>query len=321
MAFRKLLVPLDGSDFSEHALSVARNLARGLGAEVHLVHVLAHMPDFVHKAPEEDLRWQQDATPGAERYLEEKAEELEADGSGITTRTAVLNAPVEDALLRYAQQEPGVDLVVLTSHGYGGVQRFWLGSTTDQLLRRSTVPLLVVRPWDEAEGLEPGGIPFEHVAVTLDGSDLAEQAVTAAEALGTSFGARYTLVQTVPASREVGRLFGASTFQLTPGSEEERRQAGEEYLEAVAQRMRERGRTVETRVMAADRPEEGIRRYAVEERPHVLALATHGRSGFSRTVLGSVADKILRVSARPVLVVPPPEGQEEREEALEEPAG
>ena len=319
MTFRKLLVPLDGSDFSEHALAVARNLARGLGAEVHLVHVLAPMPDYVHKAPETDLEWQQEAVPGAEQYLQEKAEEV-ADGNDVSTRTAVLNGPVEDALLAYAEEEPGVDLIVLTSHGYGGIQRFWLGSTTDQLVRRSRLPLLVVRPWDEAEGLEPGGAPFDHVAIPLDGSELAEGVVPYAEALGQPFQARYSLVQTVPSTREVGRLFAASTFQVAPGSEEERKEAGREYLEGVAQGMRERGLSVDTRVMAAERPEEGIRQYSVEERPHALVLATHGRSGFSRMVMGSVADKILRVSARPVLVVPPAEAEEERNGPLGEPS-
>lgn len=319
MTFRKLLVPLDGSEFSEHALGVVRNLARGLGAEVHLVHVLVQTPDYVHKAPEMDLQWQQEAVPGAERYLQEKAEEVAA-GTDVTTRTAVLNGPVEDALVHYAEEEPGVDLIVLTSHGYGGVQRFWLGSTTDQLVRRSRVPLLVVRPWDEADGLEPGGSAFDHVAIPLDGSELAEGVVPYAEALGGPFDARYTLVHTVPASREVGRLFAASSFQVAPGSEEERKQAGRDYLEVVAQRMRERGLSVETQVLAADRPEEGIRRYLVEEHPHVLALGTHGRSGFSRVVMGSVADKILRVSARPVLVVRPPGAEEEeRESPLETP--
>jgi nucleotide-binding universal stress UspA family protein len=308
--YHSILVPLDGSMFGEHALPLALSLARRSGARLQLVHV--HSPAaavFVEGAPpffddslEAELRGR------ARTYLDDVARRIRGI-SPVPVEPGLLEGQVVDAL--HARAAAGVDLVVMTTHGRGPLGRFWLGSVADELVRQSPVPVLLVRPHEARPDVnsEP---PLPHVLVPLDGSPLAEQILEPAAALAGVTGADVTLFRAikpvlVPPPFHDGSL-GARVDELitrVEGIHARLRQDAQEYLDRVAQPLRGRSLSVQTRIVVADHPATAILREAAELGGGAVALATHGRRGLSRLFLGSVADKVVRASPLPVLLCRP----------------
>jgi nucleotide-binding universal stress UspA family protein len=303
--YRSILLPLDGSSFSEEAVPLARLLAATFGAEIHLVHVIRDAPDMDFKTPQEDLDWRATVRDAASDAMEEIASGLASEG--VRARVHVREGPAVDSLLEQAR-ESRVDLVVLTTHGRGGFARWWLGSTADGVLRSGGPPVLLVRPWDETLERAPETPRFRTVLVPLDGSPESEVALEHAASLASRFESRLVLVQVVPSALEVGTPFGMPWIRVEGDGHRELVDAARDYLEGVAERLRARGGTApEVRVAEASSPAEGILEAARSSEADLLVLATRGRGGIGRVVLGSVADKVIRGTALPVLAVHPPE--------------
>ena len=149
--FRNILVPLDGSPFGEHALPIAYALARRAGAQVHLVRVheplAAMVPVMAGWAPGAEMeQWTREVAESQSAYVRGVAEQAPAD---VRVTPRLLHGMVLDALEVDAQRI-GADLVVMTTHGRGGIARAWLGSVADGLVRRLHVPVLLVRPGMDA---------------------------------------------------------------------------------------------------------------------------------------------------------------------------
>jgi nucleotide-binding universal stress UspA family protein len=184
------------------------------------------------------------------------------------------------------------DLVVMTTHARGPVARFFLGSMADELVRRSAVPVLLVPPGPEPTRLIPQPAP-EHVVVPLDGSALAEEALGPAADLARLLKADCSLLRVVEPS---------PTQRVPEGRQEADAWA---YLGRVAGRLHEQGLTVRVRVVSARHPAEAILEEARGLKNAVIALATHGRGGVRRMLLGSIADKVVRAACCPVFVYRP----------------
>jgi nucleotide-binding universal stress UspA family protein len=211
--------------------------------------------------------------------------------------TAVVEGLVADAILERTQASRA-DLVVMTTHGRGPVGRFFLGGVADEVVRRSGAPVLLVPAREPTQGLLPEPT-LEKVVVALDGSALAEQALEPALELAHLMEARCILLRVVESQGASSGAAGEGTRSLQ-GPEEAEAQA---YLEQVARRLRKQGVAVEIRVLRSRRAAEAIREQA--QGRDLIALATHGRSGVRRLVLGSVADKIIRGGTTPVLMYRP----------------
>jgi nucleotide-binding universal stress UspA family protein len=198
------------------------------------------------------------------------------------------------------------DLVVMTTHGRGPLSRAWLGSVADQLVRSLAVPILLVRPRETASELR-GEPALRHILIPLDGSALAEQMVRPAVALGTVMQADYTLFQVVPHVRLPG--FDPTGSELSETTEPpllgQHRREAEYYLDQIADGLRAQGRRVQTRVVVHPHAAAAILEEVQARGIDLLALATHGRGGLPRLLLGSVADKVLQGAAIPVLLYRP----------------
>ncbi|MGB8644856.1 MAG: universal stress protein [Anaerolineae bacterium] len=142
--YRKILVPLDGSSFGEAALAHARELAHCTGAEIALVRV-AIQPLYEYAT--DPLLFQtvrEDTEAASAEYLQRVAAELSADGFTATVETCT--GPVAETILDYAQ-EIQADLIVMSTHGRSGLARWFIGSIADKIVRASTLPVLLVRPF------------------------------------------------------------------------------------------------------------------------------------------------------------------------------
>jgi nucleotide-binding universal stress UspA family protein len=139
----------------------------------------------------------------------------------IAPSSALLDGPVPDAINRYAAAT-GADLLVMTTHGRGPLARFWLGSVADALVRQASVPILLVPPKGAAPDLAQTPV-IRRVLIPLDGSELAEQVLEPALALGAATQTEYTLLRVVtlatppsydPAGGRIGGLHESLLAQL-----------------------------------------------------------------------------------------------------------
>ena len=300
--FTSVVVPLDGSALGMRALPVALALARSSEAGVHLVHV--HDPiEFSGGGMAYDAR-----------ALDAFRQEMRTDLTALAARLAgeaslpvdaeFLDGPVVPTLQGYlAERRPG--LVVMMTHGRGGLSRAWLGSVADGLVRHASVPLLLVRSPADGSG-DPGDLAeprVRRVLVPLDGSAMAEEALDHVVSLGAPDDMVYTLLTVlVPLP---GHPYPDAEGPTARADIERRREAALAYLDRAAEELRQTGARVETRVVVHDRPAERILDAADEHHVDAIALSTHGRGAVSRLVHGSVADKVVRGATVPVLVCRP----------------
>lgn len=153
--YKEILLPLDGSDVSESALVPARQLAESLGARIHILQVTSQTEefsvmrgaefgtmgsDYSQQVLEEVMTAQRDRI---ERYLNEVAADLTSVGLNVVK--AIEDGQPADKIVDYAEAA-GVDLIVMSTHGRGGVRRFLVGSVTDKVIRSTNLPVLVVHP-------------------------------------------------------------------------------------------------------------------------------------------------------------------------------
>jgi nucleotide-binding universal stress UspA family protein len=267
--FRRILVPLDGSELAARILSrVAEILERNASEEVVLLQVLP---------------------PGARTEscalaLEGIADELRE--LEIKVRTELVHGdPAEQ--IEAAALRTRATLVAMATHGRTGLSRVARGSTAESILRRSSLPMLLVNPF-ERDAAWRGG--FAKVVACLDGSESSTAVLPAASAFARVFGAEVVLHSVVELPR-VEPL-------LTPVM------LSTEDIQKTLESYRTRIEGVPTRVSAEiGWPGESILGVATAGDVGLLALTTHGRSGFDRLARGSVAEGVLRRSACPVLVL------------------
>jgi nucleotide-binding universal stress UspA family protein len=301
---RHILVPLDGSAFSETALPMALDLARRTAARLHLVqvHEPPAAPAYPDAVPAYDERWDGALRAREEEYLRSLAHRC-MERAGVSPVTQLLDGPVAGALASYVA-EVGIDRIIMTTHGRGGISRAWMGSVADALVRRAAVPMLLIRPkqdridWDRV-------FTANHILIPLDGSVLSEGILDSALELGGLSGAQYTLLRVVLPLPFVSAPYAAGPSFNEAGAAQSRDNAAQ-YLDSVAQRLRERGVRVDTGTIFHTSPAIGILDYAATHSVDAIAMATHGRGGWSRVALGSVADKVLRGTMMPVLLYRPP---------------
>lgn len=327
-----LMVPLDGSALARHGLPLAVDVARRTGARLHLVQVHeAPSPGPLRTGPAEPVLARDDDTrrvatrDSGQRGAEERAREdaeltlladrLSAEEDlGVTT--ALLDGPVTPALAAYAAEE-GIDMVVMTTHGRSGLRRVLLGSVADELIRSSTLPVILVRPEEgpstegewSTEGEPPPGAerPEEgerrvggavrHLLVPLDGSTVAEGVLGPVCELARTLDAHMTLTNVV----SIESVFGPRPVQLLRYRSE--RRWARAYLDAVAERIGSSVPRVTTHVTLGRAPAPTIAEIADELDADLIALATRGLRGVRRVVQGSVAEQLLRHGRRPLLVV------------------
>ena len=297
-----ILVPFDGSAFGERALPIALALAQRSGARMELVH--AHQRNlYPSGAPMYDPQLGQEFKAGMQKALEILAERLHRK-TDLRIGTKFLEGPVSHTLREYIVSS-GADLVVMTTHGYGGLSRAWLGSVADHLVRNSNIPVLLVRPGATAAGVSQEPL-FLRVVVPLDGSPVAEAALDHAVMLGTPGETEYLLLEVVVPRPIAAYPYPTNLRAIDQADLERRRIEAQVYLERVRMEFRSSGFEAKADVVVHRQVARGILEQARAYGADLIALSTHGGGVMSRLLLGSVADKILRAAKTPLLLYHPP---------------
>jgi nucleotide-binding universal stress UspA family protein len=310
--FKRILVPLDGSDRAEQAIPLAARIAHASDGTVILMQVAPIPIDFRAEAkqpaeiyPENSI---EEGKSLAFNYLDNVSRIAEL--VGVETEIRVEHGHVAPSIL--AAVEPlDVDLIVMCSHGYSGFKRWALGSVAHKIVAHSPVPVLVLRD---------GGLALTTKAVSalvaLDGSPLAESVldpvVQLATALAPSMHITLHLVRVI----DLPATYGYSKFTANAFVDQLREDAkhdAQAYLAAVAQRLIDREDTlpdlIVTTSIAVNPDVAEALVQMTEQELHtgghfdLVAMATHGRGGLQRWVMGSVTERVLHHSTLPMLVV------------------
>jgi len=302
---KSILVPLDGSPFAEQALPWAACLAKVAGAHLELVRVHDPVPPWTIATEGAVAATSVDPAirDAEEQYLANCAARLYEGGfKGVSQR--LLDGEVAEQIARHAEDN-AFGLVVLATHGRGAISRLWLGSVSDALVRRLTVPVLLIRP---AEGTAiPRAEQFRKILVALDGSPESESAIVPALALANPKRCDLILLRVVPPVPIAGDAGMPAVPLVDEGLTEALTAQATAYLDGVAARLRSPTVTVSTRVVVTPGLAQAVLHEASLAGAELLALATHGARGLRRMVLGSVADKVLRGADRPVLLTRVPD--------------
>lgn len=292
---KQILVPLDGSPAAEAVLPLVVHVAQAEKAEVELITVLT--PVAIWDAAASMIKW--DAEEAAAReYIEHKAEELQ--GRGLKAHSTVKFGQAAYAIFDAAKDQKA-DFIAMTTHGRSGITRFVLGSVADKLLH-TEAPLLVVRPGED-EGsphLTPANI--RRILVPLDGSERSLSAIPFAEEMAKIFDASIVFCSVV--STDWIAYSGMETPILYQDVLNDMKAKARENIEEIASQSRKRGFYVECFVGVGG-PADEIQRIAGLQGAGLIVMSTHGRSGPSRWVMGSVADAVVRRTHLPCLLVRP----------------
>jgi nucleotide-binding universal stress UspA family protein len=294
---RNLFVPVDGSAFSEHSLPLAFALARKSNARVCIARVHELFPPAYGGSVEFAGMVDDSVKVRENSYLDDLRRRLPADVVGRTT-VELLDGDIIPTLKERAD---AADLVVMTTHGHGPLARFWLGSVADELPRVVRTPVLLVRPGHFPVDLH-ADLSVKQILVTLDGSKAAEEILRPVTEVATLTGARVLLVKVVAplliegghGSRHDDEAHGPTLLDELRQEQRSELAKAEAYLASVAARLVSAGLTLRSRVLLAEKPAVAILREAEIAGADMIALATHGRRGLPRLLIGSVADKLIR---------------------------
>lgn len=293
--FAHIIAPLDGSALAECALPHVAALAQTFGAHVSLVRVLEYASSGA-QPPVDPVDWQMRRAE-ATAYLESVAERLSADG--LAVETSLQEGRAAEALVDFVQQN-GDSLVVLSSHGAGGLSRWNVSSVVHKILTRAPSSSLVVRAWNAPA--ERGPAAYHRLLVPLDGSQRAEAALSPAAALAASHDAELLLAHVVhvpPAPTRRTPLTDEEHGMVNRIVERYRSEA-EDYLEQVAARLHGR---VQTRLLVSSHVASALHTLADEEDADLVVMSAHGYTGPAGWPYGSVTASFIEYGGAPVLYV------------------
>ena len=298
MSYR-LLVPLDGSTLAEGALPFAADLVRRTKGALRVarVHVpvvpIATVGDLA--APYYDPAWDEQLRAIATTYTDEIATR-ERRALGASFSAVVVDGPDVAHELETAADAFNANMIVMTTHGRGGWARAWLGSVADSFVR-STRRLVLVLP-ERAVQTPPA---IRQVMIALNGSSVGASIVEPAAEFASAFGAQIALVRVIAPPLIGDMLTALSSEGLDRFGVDRVAEAAKADLDTTAARLRDRKFTVTSTVLVHANPARALLEHIEQSSPDLIAMATHGR-GLSRVFVGSVADKVLRGSGRPVLL-------------------
>ncbi|MBI2186590.1 MAG: universal stress protein [Acidobacteria bacterium] len=283
--FARILVPIDFSATTDAALEYARLFARTSDSTLHVLHVTGERLTPPHTAADAH------AEPAALQQIRQRLTDDDRRHR-LTIRLVERGAPGE-AILAYARNAD-IDLIVMGTHGRTGVAHLIMGSVAETVVRGAPCPVFTVH------GDSRGAPPFTRILVPTDFSGPSDTALDCARRLQLRFGASIHLLHVLEEEVTAGPL-GAEVFVT-------------ESPEARAARLRSARERLSHRVSAADR-ESGrltteilfgptantIVDYAGDNGYDLIVMGTHGRTGLAHLLMGSVAERVIRSAACPVM--------------------
>ena len=304
--YETVVIPLDGSQLARRMLPHALTLARAFDCRIHLVRATGATPI--------GQRWDQPALSGT---ADEDADMTPAEaiareaeglrGSGLEVTATVKDGAAADLIVEAAEAQ-SAPLIAMATHGRSGLGRWLLGSVAEKVLQMSASPLLLVRSDSEINLTHS---PFiARVVLALDGSQLAELAVSHAAAIAKKLRVPVTVLQVVRSTDAVaGGHISIEDEAIRDEAGEAEAPAVRRYLEETAERLRADGVVeVSTQVITRFDAADGILLGGGSSPNTLVVMTSRGLSGIKRWALGSVTSRVVSHGEGPVLVIRAGEG-------------
>ncbi len=316
---KRLLIGLDGSTQAESVLPYARSLACACDGEVLLVRAVAddagpERAEGEQSPPRSDVSttgsgWHPGAGLSPRQAIRDAAAYLDVIGTrlnhdGIACHAIVASGDPADVLLQEAASF-NADLIGLGIHGRSALGRWLRGSVAEAVLARSQVPVLLTRP--EVPRPDVTSTPrLPSILLPLDGSPLAEAALPWATELSRELSSALHLVRVVAPLTVLPSDALQGIDLATPVlAEDLDENAARDYLKDIAAGLRAQGISATYHVWTGSAAT-GIVEEAERRDASLIVMATHGRTGLARVLMGSVAHQVLYRGHRPLLLVHPP---------------
>lgn len=333
--FQRILVPLDGSEHAERAIPVAARIARVSGGTIIFVRVLppADLAGYAETKdpmfPPTGVRVFEKDVADAASYLTATSDAYADELTGIPTEMDLAAGAIPPSIFSTARREH-VDLVVMCSRGITGLKRWMLGSVAQEAVHHSPVPTLVLNEHGSALPAPDAAHPLR-ILVSLDGSvqseTVLEPAIQLLAALAAPAWGVLHLLRIVDLPPVYGKL--RSQTHMSDSMQAEARQEAEAYLKVLADRLyaetpADLELTITSSVVVSTDVAGTIIKTAEQAGwpEHLggydlIAMATHGREGLQRLVMGSVTEHVLGATKLPLLMVRPKEAEAIHAEAGE----
>ena len=305
--YKKILVPLDGSQLAEKVLPYAIQLTSRFQAETVLLHV------FGAGEPQSKGMSKAYIEHTAEKIREQLLEiapksKLSAGKVPILIKSEVITGDVASSILKYAE-ESKIDLIIMSKHGHSGIGHWLMGSVAHKVFSVSRIPVLIIHPAN-TDNIEQSGWP-RNVLVPLDGSKMSETVLSHVEDLfvkGQSAG-EVTLFRVGEPPDLLGD-YPQAIMQLTWAEHVKKaklaaKEASLVYLGEKQKQLEAKGIKVNIEVVLGENAIPAITRYIREHPCDLVAMTTHGHSRISVWPYGHVADRIIQVNIKPLLLIRP----------------
>jgi nucleotide-binding universal stress UspA family protein len=293
-----ILTPCDFSDASRKAMHYATHLAMRFGAKLTVAHIIPPPAAFNYAYPDDPREFEKKAFVETRRLLPEEIPE--AYRELLNSQTIVKCGDVRDELLGIVTEER-VDLIVMGTHGRRNLERFFLGSTAESMLRRVPVPVLTVskRGTDQQTEL-PFDVPFRRIMYATDLPEANLPGLHYCADFARSLGAHLTLLHVIEPS---------DTPTIEDESEIHARRMGE--LHKAIEREHGGDLGVATEVVRGTHHHE-ILKFAEVMNADLIVINLQSKGLLERALLGSTAERVIRSARIPVLSIPGPAASEGR---------
>ena len=301
MSFKRIIVAVDGSKTSDTAFLEALNLTSSLNAKLCIVHMVDIFPIASLSMGADFDRCREIVKDDGQAVLDRM--KLLAQINNITAETRLIE--LLDASKKISEKLSEIvlawnaDLVIMGTHGRRGVRRLILGSVAEEAIRTAPVPILLVRAQDEGEK-QKKPMPYKHIVAAIDSSELAPLVLSTAVDITKALNASLTILHV--ANEFCGKNFifarelikyGETVKKLGLEILENAKRSHDMHMEIVLAEITDATGTV------ADKINETV----AEQHADLIVIGTHGRKGFNRFLLGSVAEETARSSAVPLLLI------------------
>lgn len=300
--YKKILVPLDGSDLAECVLPYVESLAAAED-KVSITFLYVITIDIPLASQKYKSSIEADARSGAESYLKRLFGKLKYKE---LARSVITNGKAAEAIVDYSDKE-NIDLIIMATHGRSGLSRWSHGSVADKVLHNSKIPVWLINSNAKKRSFPRKGQKIS-ILVPLDGSKLAEGILKHVNVLSSQMGKENVEIHIFRAIELFAPPFiypPEMPINLEEYLQYEKKRAADicvEYLQKIFKKIEKEGLQASYATLEGN-PADAIIDYANKKDIDLIVMSTHGRTGISRWAFGSIAEKVMQSSPCPVFMV------------------
>lgn len=297
--YTRIVVPLDGSSLAECVLPHAVAFSQALGARLVILRVTESGRLSDRNQPTDPIEWEA-LRAEAPAYMDAIASRLRS--ADVEVETVALEGDPAERIVDFVRTEPNT-LLVMSSHGSGGITGLILGSVAQKSVLHAHVSLLLVRAFG-SPAENAGALRYGRIVVPMDRGKRSECVLPVVEALARRHGSEVVLATVLEALAEKhASACDRERSEVLRAIERDERLAAQAYVDALAQRLQGEDLSASVCVVQSDCPEATLHQVARQERADLMVISAHGTECVAHWPFGRVTLNMLVYGECPLLVV------------------